>query len=153
MFSFVGTMYNLYTDYSTANLKILKQIIGESGFTFNQSFWSCHVSTAAGEEPAVRGWEDDCCSTVLQLREQHCCGAHWRGESLCWTDEGMVSSPPYTRAVQDLKIYLSTKKSPTITFDNVSSQAVWKSILSNVTRIEDSTDFFKSGAASMDVVR
>uniref|UniRef100_A0A671UAY0 10-formyltetrahydrofolate dehydrogenase n=1 Tax=Sparus aurata TaxID=8175 RepID=A0A671UAY0_SPAAU len=32
-------------------------------------------------------------------------------------------------------------------------KAVWKSILSNVTRIEDSTDFFKSGAASMDVVR
>uniref|UniRef100_A0A671UEE5 Aldehyde dehydrogenase 1 family member L1 n=2 Tax=Percomorphaceae TaxID=1489872 RepID=A0A671UEE5_SPAAU len=31
-------------------------------------------------------------------------------------------------------------------------KAVWKSILSNVTRIEDSTDFFKSGAASMDVV-
>lgn len=37
--------------------------------------------------------------------------------------------------------------------DNVSSQAVWQSILTNVTQIEDSTDFFKSGAASMDVVR
>ncbi|XP_062928299.1 mitochondrial 10-formyltetrahydrofolate dehydrogenase [Mobula hypostoma] len=32
-------------------------------------------------------------------------------------------------------------------------RAVWKSILSNVAVIEDSTDFFKSGAASMDVVR
>ncbi|XP_059843833.1 mitochondrial 10-formyltetrahydrofolate dehydrogenase isoform X2 [Hypanus sabinus] len=32
-------------------------------------------------------------------------------------------------------------------------RAVWKSILSNVAAIEDSTDFFKSGAASMDVVR
>uniref|UniRef100_A0A8C4HE53 10-formyltetrahydrofolate dehydrogenase n=1 Tax=Dicentrarchus labrax TaxID=13489 RepID=A0A8C4HE53_DICLA len=31
--------------------------------------------------------------------------------------------------------------------------AVWQSILTNVTEIEDSTDFFKSGAASMDVVR
>ena len=30
---------------------------------------------------------------------------------------------------------------------------VWKSILTNVAKIEDSTDFFKSGAASMDVVR
>ncbi|XP_062312341.1 cytosolic 10-formyltetrahydrofolate dehydrogenase [Osmerus eperlanus] len=30
---------------------------------------------------------------------------------------------------------------------------VWKSILTNVAQIEDSTDFFKSGAASMDVVR
>uniref|UniRef100_A0A674D4F6 10-formyltetrahydrofolate dehydrogenase n=1 Tax=Salmo trutta TaxID=8032 RepID=A0A674D4F6_SALTR len=30
---------------------------------------------------------------------------------------------------------------------------VWKSILTNVDAIEDSTDFFKSGAASMDVVR
>ncbi|XP_075953149.1 cytosolic 10-formyltetrahydrofolate dehydrogenase [Anarhichas minor] len=32
-------------------------------------------------------------------------------------------------------------------------RAVWQSILSNVSHIEDSTDFFKSGAASMDVVR
>ncbi|GCB75641.1 hypothetical protein scyTo_0020933, partial [Scyliorhinus torazame] len=31
--------------------------------------------------------------------------------------------------------------------------AIWKSILSNVDVIEDATDFFKSGAASMDVVR
>ncbi|XP_076023577.1 mitochondrial 10-formyltetrahydrofolate dehydrogenase-like [Genypterus blacodes] len=30
---------------------------------------------------------------------------------------------------------------------------IWKGILSNVTAIEDTTDFFKSGAASMDVVR
>uniref|UniRef100_A0A8P4KTS3 10-formyltetrahydrofolate dehydrogenase n=1 Tax=Dicentrarchus labrax TaxID=13489 RepID=A0A8P4KTS3_DICLA len=30
---------------------------------------------------------------------------------------------------------------------------IWKSILSNVPAIEDTTDFFKSGAASMDVVR
>uniref|UniRef100_A0A8C7Y5T2 10-formyltetrahydrofolate dehydrogenase n=1 Tax=Oryzias sinensis TaxID=183150 RepID=A0A8C7Y5T2_9TELE len=32
-------------------------------------------------------------------------------------------------------------------------RAVWQSILTNVGQIEDSTDFFKSGAASMDVVR
>ncbi|KAA8593616.1 hypothetical protein FQN60_009732 [Etheostoma spectabile] len=32
-------------------------------------------------------------------------------------------------------------------------RTVWQSILSNVSQIEDSTDFFKSGAASMDVVR
>ncbi|XP_015254721.1 PREDICTED: cytosolic 10-formyltetrahydrofolate dehydrogenase-like [Cyprinodon variegatus] len=32
-------------------------------------------------------------------------------------------------------------------------RAVWKSILTNVSQVEDSTDFFKSGAASMDVVR
>ncbi|KAM3859193.1 mitochondrial 10-formyltetrahydrofolate dehydrogenase [Diretmus argenteus] len=32
-------------------------------------------------------------------------------------------------------------------------KAIWKGILSNVPAIEDSTDFFKSGAASMDVVR
>ncbi|KAM4581726.1 cytosolic 10-formyltetrahydrofolate dehydrogenase [Fundulus diaphanus] len=32
-------------------------------------------------------------------------------------------------------------------------RAVWKSILTNVNQIDDSTDFFKSGAASMDVVR
>lgn len=32
-------------------------------------------------------------------------------------------------------------------------QAIWKGILSNASTIEDSTDFFKSGASSMDVVR
>ncbi|CAB1315486.1 unnamed protein product [Coregonus sp. 'balchen'] len=32
-------------------------------------------------------------------------------------------------------------------------RGVWKSILTNVAAIEESTDFFKSGAASMDVVR
>uniref|UniRef100_A0A8C9ZHH8 10-formyltetrahydrofolate dehydrogenase n=1 Tax=Sander lucioperca TaxID=283035 RepID=A0A8C9ZHH8_SANLU len=32
-------------------------------------------------------------------------------------------------------------------------RVVWQSILNNVSQIEDSTDFFKSGAASMDVVR
>ncbi|XP_043934341.1 cytosolic 10-formyltetrahydrofolate dehydrogenase [Protopterus annectens] len=32
-------------------------------------------------------------------------------------------------------------------------RAVWKGILSNVSSIEDSTDFFKCGAGSMDVVR
>lgn len=36
---------------------------------------------------------------------------------------------------------------------SVFTQLVWKSILSNVEMIDDSTDFFKSGAASMDVVR
>ncbi|XP_028853609.1 cytosolic 10-formyltetrahydrofolate dehydrogenase [Denticeps clupeoides] len=35
----------------------------------------------------------------------------------------------------------------------VQMKAVWKSILTNVEQVEDSTDFFKSGAASMDVVR
>ncbi|XP_040262756.1 cytosolic 10-formyltetrahydrofolate dehydrogenase isoform X2 [Bufo bufo] len=32
-------------------------------------------------------------------------------------------------------------------------RAAWKRILTNVSQIEDSTDFFKAGAASMDVVR
>ncbi|KAJ8373659.1 hypothetical protein SKAU_G00042390 [Synaphobranchus kaupii] len=32
-------------------------------------------------------------------------------------------------------------------------RVIWKGILSNVAKIEDTTDFFKSGAASMDVVR
>uniref|UniRef100_A0A8D3C7E8 10-formyltetrahydrofolate dehydrogenase n=1 Tax=Scophthalmus maximus TaxID=52904 RepID=A0A8D3C7E8_SCOMX len=32
-------------------------------------------------------------------------------------------------------------------------RAVWQSILTNVSQVEDSTDFFKSGATSMDVVR
>lgn len=33
------------------------------------------------------------------------------------------------------------------------SQNIWRGILSNVSAVEETTDFFKSGAASMDVVR
>uniref|UniRef100_A0A4W5R278 Aldehyde dehydrogenase 1 family member L2 n=1 Tax=Hucho hucho TaxID=62062 RepID=A0A4W5R278_9TELE len=36
---------------------------------------------------------------------------------------------------------------------NTASVDIWKVILSNVAAIEETTDFFKSGAASMDVVR
>lgn len=54
---------------------------------------------------------------------------------------------------REMCICPSKKKSLMLTLNNVSSQAVWQSILTNVSHIEDTTDFFKSGAASMDVVR
>lgn len=35
----------------------------------------------------------------------------------------------------------------------LASQSTWRRILPNVPEVEDATDFFKSGAASVDVVR
>lgn len=54
-----------------------------------------------------------------------------------------------------LEVLLQQKRKKTshADFKNCPPQAVWQSILTNVSHIEDGTDFFKSGAASMDVVR
>lgn len=41
----------------------------------------------------------------------------------------------------------------TVAPNNPIFQKAWKRILPNVLEVEDSTDFFKSGAASVDVVR
>ncbi|KAG2459914.1 AL1L2 dehydrogenase, partial [Polypterus senegalus] len=55
--------------------------------------------------------------------------------------------------------YFSTGETNTLTLTEEEMKTaeqikvIWKGILSNVPKIEDSTDFFKSGAASMDVVR
>ncbi|XP_077565262.1 mitochondrial 10-formyltetrahydrofolate dehydrogenase isoform X2 [Stigmatopora nigra] len=55
--------------------------------------------------------------------------------------------------------YFSTGETQTVELTDSEKEIVkelrniWKSILSNLPAIEDSTDFFKSGAASMDVVR
>lgn len=55
-----------------------------------------------------------------------------------------ASSPEEARESQPVVLTLTHFRS---------SQNIWKGILSNVPVIEDTTDFFKSGAASMDVVR
>ncbi|XP_072437855.1 cytosolic 10-formyltetrahydrofolate dehydrogenase-like [Chiloscyllium punctatum] len=55
--------------------------------------------------------------------------------------------------------YFSSSESSSLQLTEVEGKikeqlrVIWKGILSNVTEIVDSTDFFKSGAASMDVVR
>ncbi|XP_028673468.1 mitochondrial 10-formyltetrahydrofolate dehydrogenase [Erpetoichthys calabaricus] len=55
--------------------------------------------------------------------------------------------------------YFSTGETTTLTLTEEEMKTaeqikvIWKGILTNVPKIEDSTDFFKSGAASMDVVR
>lgn len=42
---------------------------------------------------------------------------------------------------------------PAVFSQSLVFQSAWKRILPNVPDVEDSTDFFKSGAASVDVVR
>lgn len=102
-------------------------------------------SAAAGEEFAVRGWEDDRSLAVLQRWCQRRCGADRGGENLCRADEGRV------RSKDEEKLFKRKFRFNWIVLNFF--KAVWQSILSNVSQIEDATDFFKSGAASMDVVR
>ncbi|XP_051974459.1 mitochondrial 10-formyltetrahydrofolate dehydrogenase isoform X1 [Xyrauchen texanus] len=55
--------------------------------------------------------------------------------------------------------YFSSEETTSLDLTDVENKmaeeirAIWKGILSNVPAVEDTTDFFKSGAASMDVVR
>uniref|UniRef100_A0A7N6BFV0 formyltetrahydrofolate dehydrogenase n=1 Tax=Anabas testudineus TaxID=64144 RepID=A0A7N6BFV0_ANATE len=64
-------------------------------------------------------------------------------------DGKMIAAAQYFRSGSSAAVELTEEEK---TFAE-QMRAVWKSILSNVSQIEDSTDFFKSGAASMDVVR
>uniref|UniRef100_A0AAX7UA49 10-formyltetrahydrofolate dehydrogenase n=1 Tax=Astatotilapia calliptera TaxID=8154 RepID=A0AAX7UA49_ASTCA len=66
-------------------------------------------------------------------------------KNLQFEDGKMIAAAQYFRSGSSAAVELTEEEK---TF-----AAVWQSILSNVSQIEDSTDFFKSGAASMDVVR
>lgn len=69
--------------------------------------------------------------------------------NLQFEDGKMIPASKYFSTGDTVAVEL-TDEEKTIAED---IKAIWKSILSNVSAIEDSTDFFKSGAASMDVVR
>uniref|UniRef100_A0A4W4E630 10-formyltetrahydrofolate dehydrogenase n=1 Tax=Electrophorus electricus TaxID=8005 RepID=A0A4W4E630_ELEEL len=70
-------------------------------------------------------------------------------KNLQFEDGKMIAAAQYFNADSSTSVELTEEEK------NFSEQirAVWKSILTNVESVEDSTDFFKSGAASMDVVR
>uniref|UniRef100_A0AAQ6ALU2 10-formyltetrahydrofolate dehydrogenase n=1 Tax=Amphiprion ocellaris TaxID=80972 RepID=A0AAQ6ALU2_AMPOC len=65
-------------------------------------------------------------------------------KNLQFEDGKMIAAAQYFKAGSSAAVELNEEEK---TF------AVWQSILTNVSQIDDSTDFFKSGAASMDVVR
>uniref|UniRef100_A0A8C7UND3 10-formyltetrahydrofolate dehydrogenase n=1 Tax=Oncorhynchus mykiss TaxID=8022 RepID=A0A8C7UND3_ONCMY len=75
--------------------------------------------------------------------------------------DGQVRSLKHTLSVpagQPLEIEGASQpgvvtKNGLVLYGVLSLQDIWKGILSNVAAIEETTDFFKSGAASMDVVR
>ncbi|XP_059426203.1 cytosolic 10-formyltetrahydrofolate dehydrogenase-like [Carassius carassius] len=70
-------------------------------------------------------------------------------KNLQFEDGKMIAASQYFKAVFSSTVELSEDEKQFAEQIRV----VWKSILTNVEKIEDSTDFFKSGAASMDVVR
>uniref|UniRef100_A0A669D2N5 10-formyltetrahydrofolate dehydrogenase n=1 Tax=Oreochromis niloticus TaxID=8128 RepID=A0A669D2N5_ORENI len=70
-------------------------------------------------------------------------------KNLQFEDGKMIAAAQYFRSGSSAAVELTEEEK---TFAE-QMRAVWESILSNVSQIEDSTDFFKSGAASMDVVR
>ncbi|XP_039627046.1 cytosolic 10-formyltetrahydrofolate dehydrogenase [Polypterus senegalus] len=70
-------------------------------------------------------------------------------KNLQFEDGKMIAASQYFKSGDDMTVNLTEEE--TKLAEEIRS--IWKGILSNVDGIEDSTDFFKSGAASMDVVR
>ncbi|TRY66700.1 hypothetical protein DNTS_011628, partial [Danionella cerebrum] len=70
-------------------------------------------------------------------------------KNLQFEDGKMIAASQYFQAGVSSTVELSEEEK----VFSEQMRAVWKSILTNVEKIEDTTDFFKSGAASMDVVR
>lgn len=70
-------------------------------------------------------------------------------KNLQFEDGKMISASQYFKSSDNISLQLS-KEEQAIADE---MRATWKRILTNVPQIEDSTDFFKAGAASMDVVR
>ncbi|XP_075430727.1 cytosolic 10-formyltetrahydrofolate dehydrogenase isoform X2 [Ascaphus truei] len=70
-------------------------------------------------------------------------------KNIQFEDGKMIPASQYFKSADSSALQLSDEERA------VSQQirAMWKRILTNVDEIEDSTDFFKAGAASMDVVR
>ncbi|MGH0145113.1 UNVERIFIED_CONTAM: hypothetical protein FKN15_024468 [Acipenser sinensis] len=69
-------------------------------------------------------------------------------KNLQFEDGKMIAASQYFKASESTTVELTEEER---SFAE-EMRVVWKGILSNVEEIEDSTDFFKSGAASMDVV-
>ncbi|XP_036386610.1 cytosolic 10-formyltetrahydrofolate dehydrogenase [Megalops cyprinoides] len=70
-------------------------------------------------------------------------------KNLQFEDGKMIAAAQYFRSASSAAVELTEEEKAFAE----EMRVVWKSILSNVDEIVDSTDFFKSGAASMDVVR
>ncbi|XP_033881815.2 mitochondrial 10-formyltetrahydrofolate dehydrogenase [Acipenser ruthenus] len=69
--------------------------------------------------------------------------------NLQFEDGKMIPAAKYFSAGESVSVELTEEEKKTAQ----QIRAIWKGILSNVPEVEESTDFFKSGAASMDVVR
>ncbi|KAK1167173.1 mitochondrial 10-formyltetrahydrofolate dehydrogenase-like isoform X1 [Acipenser oxyrinchus oxyrinchus] len=69
--------------------------------------------------------------------------------NLQFEDGKMIPAAKYFSAGESVSVELTEEEKKTA----LQIRAIWKGILSNVPEVEESTDFFKSGAASMDVVR
>uniref|UniRef100_A0A1A8RSL6 10-formyltetrahydrofolate dehydrogenase n=1 Tax=Nothobranchius rachovii TaxID=451742 RepID=A0A1A8RSL6_9TELE len=70
-------------------------------------------------------------------------------KNLQFEDGKMIPAARYFQSGSSAAVKLTAEEETFAT----KMKAVWQSILTNVSQVEDSTDFFKSGAASMDVVR
>ncbi|XP_073431117.1 cytosolic 10-formyltetrahydrofolate dehydrogenase [Dendrobates tinctorius] len=70
-------------------------------------------------------------------------------KNLQFEDGKMIPASQYFKSSDNASLQLSPEEQAVA--DEM--RAAWKRILTNVPQIEDSTDFFKAGAASMDVVR
>ncbi|KAM8931074.1 cytosolic 10-formyltetrahydrofolate dehydrogenase [Pelodytes ibericus] len=70
-------------------------------------------------------------------------------KNIQFEDGKMIPASQYFKSSDGTTLQLSAEEQAI----SLEVQGMWKRILTNVSEIEDSTDFFKAGAASMDVVR
>ncbi|XP_031755907.1 cytosolic 10-formyltetrahydrofolate dehydrogenase isoform X1 [Xenopus tropicalis] len=70
-------------------------------------------------------------------------------KNIQFEDGKMIPASQYYKTADSAALQLSDEEKKF----SEEIRAAWKRILTNVSEIEDSTDFFKAGAASMDVVR
>ncbi|XP_028602504.2 mitochondrial 10-formyltetrahydrofolate dehydrogenase [Podarcis muralis] len=108
-----------------------------------------HGSPPLGEELAIKGAAKPGLVTENGLVLFGNDGKMLLVRNLQFEDGRMIPASKYFSADELSAIELTEEEKEMA--ENIKS--IWKGILSNVNVIEDTTDFFKSGASSMDVVR
>ncbi|CAI5786160.1 mitochondrial 10-formyltetrahydrofolate dehydrogenase [Podarcis lilfordi] len=108
-----------------------------------------HGSPPLGEELAIKGAAKPGLVTENGLVLFGNDGKMLLVRNLQFEDGRMIPASKYFSADKLSAIELTEEEKQMA--ENIKS--IWKGILSNVAVIEDTTDFFKSGASSMDVVR
>ncbi|XP_058482003.1 mitochondrial 10-formyltetrahydrofolate dehydrogenase [Solea solea] len=106
-------------------------------------------SVPAGQPLEIEGASQPCLVTKNGLVLYGTDGKALMVKSLQFEDGKMIQASKYFSSGESSSVELTDEEKKMAE----EIRNIWKGILSNVPTIEETTDFFKSGAASMDVVR